>query len=318
MADKTLRIIFNGISTLWPGPPRGRDELPKKAFVLMAANVGGRHINEWNVTIPEHFPFVHVAASLLVNPPWPPDEVAITSKGEHFIYFFQDARVRIDRPKAGTPIHYLIDSKKPLAERPGSDDVASPHDIRWLADLRDLLSEPVPLKVDPTATSVGSEVAAIIELDGGELRANFSGDTTNPKTFMDAKGKVVAGLRRVLADEFIINIPYPEQTEQVTLSFQKLRKGSPVVGPKQLVLRWPQNETTLELRMDNDPKEEVSNLDTPERFDPVRLVGPALIPREDDFDLHYNLVDIPPDVQRPLPQNDIQQCDFPHCKPGTT
>jgi len=332
MADKTLRIIFSGISTLWPGPPRGEDKAPDKAFVIMAANAVKdrdgkkiKHVNEWGATIPDHSPFVHVARSLLVDPPWPSETVIVGKGGECFIYFFEDARIVIQpkpkEPKEGPRIKYFIDPEaRPLADRPGSDDVAPADDIRWLADIRDILSKPAPLKAtaNPAAASVGPEVAAVVNLDGGTLRANFPGDTVYPRPFMDKKGNVVPDFQRALADEFIIDISYPKETEQVTLLFQELREGTLAGGPPNLVLKWPDGETTLELRMGNDPKDEVRRLGTTDRFDPVRQIGPVLKPRDDDFDLHYNLLKIPDKVGRPLPQNDIHQCDFPGCKPGTT
>ena len=354
MADKTLRIIFNGISTLWPGPPRNGDETPKKAFVLMAANLqkatGKRgkeiapqktsekrvkqsnapkagdervnQINDWGTSIPDHFPFVRVARSLLIDPPLPAETVILGEGDEHFIYFFPDARVVIHpTPKPGTGIDYFIDPKRrPLADRPGSDNVAPPDDIRWLADIRDLLSESAPIKktANPAEPYLGKEVAAVVNLDGGELKANFPCASVAPKTFKDGKtGKTVPGLRRVLADEFIIDIPYSEDTDWITLEFLPLRKGTPIKEPKKLLLSWPKREKVLVVRMGNDTKDEVRRLDTPERCDPVRRTGPVLKPRDDDFDLHYNVLKIPADTGRPLPQNDIQQCDFNGCKPAT-
>ena len=68
--------------------------------------------------------------------------------------------------------------------------------------------------------------------------------------------------------------------------------------------------------MGNDPKDETSRLNTDGRFDPLRRVGPVLKPRDDDFDLHYNLLDISKG-RRILPQNDIQQCQAEGCKPKT-
>lgn len=323
MPEKTLKIIFSGITTLSPGPPRDGEKPPDRAYVVMAANfqrdsnTRGGQKSAWGTPIPDHYPFVHVAASLLVDPPTPSENVFVGEDGEHFIYFFRDARVVIyPKPKAGTRIEYFTDPRgHPLAERPGSDDVAQADDIRWLADIRDILSKPVKLKIDLAGAIDTEEVAAIVNLDGGTLRANFPGDTVNPKTFVNAKGEVVPGLRRVLADEFIMDIPCPEDTEQVTLSFEKLRADAPMSGPEKLVLKWPEGEATLKLRMGNDPKDEVRKLDTDARFDPLRLFGPVLKPREDDFDLHYNLFDIPSDVDRPVPQNDVQQCDFQGCKP---
>jgi hypothetical protein len=345
MPEKTLRIIFNGISTLWPGPPRDDESPPDKAFVIMAANEPkktsgkrgkqtrelrtnlerAKQKNDWGVTIPEHFPFVRVARSLLVDPPDPSETVILSEGGEHFIYFFRDARVVIhSTPKSETPpLVYFVDPKKrPLADRPGSDNVAPPDDIRWLADIRDILSEPAPLKktANPTEAYLGEEVAAVVNLDGGKLTANFPCATIAPKTFKDAKsGKTVAGLRRVLADEFIIEIPYSEDTDGITLEFQQLRKGKPVneaTRLKELVLDWPKSEALLVVRMGNDTKDEVRRLDTPGRFDGMRRTGPLLKPHDDDFDLHYNFLKIPKDAGRPLPQNDIQQCDFNGCKPA--
>jgi hypothetical protein len=320
MAKKTLKITFNGICTLWPGPPRNGDKTPHEAFVIMPANPDskdkwGRSANEWGAPVPEHFPFVHVAASALVKQP-PPDAV-FGAGGEHLIYFFPNARVRIDPGPEKEPLIYFTDPKRPLAERPGSDDVAPQDDIRWLADIRDVLADPPKLKPssDPTSKSIGEEVAAIVNLVGGTLKANFPGDSVNAKTFVDVKGNVVPGLKRVLADEFTIEIPYAETIEQVTLIFENLRGRTKNLG-KNLVLRWPDNETTLAIRMGNDPIDEMSRLDTESRFDPVRLVGPVLKPIDDDFDLHYNLMDIPKDA-RVLPQNDVQQCSTEGCKPKT-
>src|SRR5438270_2852210 len=230
---KTLKITFSGICTLWPGPPRDGDKTGEKAFVIMPANMkddqGGRQTNDWDAPIPDHFPFVHVASAALVDAP-PPDGVVVKcAGGEHFVYFFQNARVAIDPSPSSRGIKYYFDPKgRPLAERPGSDDVAAQDDIRWLADIRDIIPNPPPLKAssDPTGTKIGNEVAAIVNLDAGTLKANFPADSVNPKVFKDVKGNVVPGLQRVLADEFIIEIPYPAETQSVTLLFTPLREGT--------------------------------------------------------------------------------------------
>jgi hypothetical protein len=325
MDEKTLRIIVSGISTLWPGPPRNGDKPPVKAFVMMAANREresgnrGNQTNDWKMTIPDHFPFVSVDSSVLENPPAPDDRVDRKNGGD-YIYYFRDARVKIDpAPQRETLIEYFSDPTKPLADRPGSDDVAPADDIRWLADIRDILSKPSPLKktADPTAATVGDDVAAVVNLDGGTLRANFPCDSVQPKIFMDKDGKVVSGLRRVLATEFIIDIPYPKETQQVSLQFQDLRNGTSMIWPQKLVLKWPEKTNTLEVRMGNDTKDEARRLNTPQRCEPVRQDGPVLKPRDDDFDLHYNLLQID-DIARPLPQNDPHQTRFDGCKPATT
>lgn len=311
MEDRTLRIIFKGIAALLPGAPRNGEKPPNKAFVMMPANV------DEQTTIPEHVPFVFVDPDVLENPPDPDDRVGDNHR-RNYIYYFRNARVKIDRPKPGTRIEYFIDPDgRPLADRPGSDDVASANDIRWLADVRDILPQPVPLKktARPEATNIGEEVAAIVNLDGGTLKAHFPCDTVHPLAFVDEKGNVVPGSKRVLADEFMVDIPYSKETERVTISFEELKRGRAMNGPEKLVLKWPEKQTLLVVRMGNDTKREARRLDTPERCDPVREIGPVLRPRVDDFEFHYNLLEMPEGAGRPVPQNDIHQCGIDDCKP---
>jgi hypothetical protein len=238
-----------------------------------------------------------------------------------FIYFFRNARVRVDPgPQPKIPIKYTIDPTKPLDERPGSDDVAAADDIRWLADIRDIVSKPsLKNTADPTGkTDPGEDVAAVVNLDGGTLSANFPCDSAQPKTFADQQGKVVPGLRRVLATEFVIETKYPYDTASVIIWFEPLRESTRVTGPEKLVLKWSDGDSPLVVRMGNDTEDEAPRLNTPDRCEPPRQdTGPLLKPRDDDFDLHYNLLEIPGGV-RPLPQNDPHQTRFDGCKPATT
>src|SRR5437763_11271350 len=99
MADKILRIIFNGISTLRPGPPQKKDEPPpEKAFVLMAANYK-RITNDWDAPVEPHFPFVYVPESLLHGLISEPDDRVEDEKlGTCNIYYLDNARVTLDPP----------------------------------------------------------------------------------------------------------------------------------------------------------------------------------------------------------------------------
>jgi len=329
--EKTLRIIFSGISTLYPGPPMNGEKSPDKAFVLMAANPkkenGKRTKQEQQadtskLVIPEHAAFVMVDRAALENPPKPDDGSGKSDSGD-CIYYIQDARVKIAAPESQQPLSYYMDLERPLADRPGSFDVAPAGDIRWLADLRDLLPEPVPIKetADPNERFLGDEVAAVVDLDCGELRANFPCDTVAAKTFKAPDSDVVvSGFKRALATEFTLDIHYPKETKTVTLSFEALRQRTPVTGPKgdELVLKWPEGHRMLEVRMGNDTKEEVRRLNTPGRCDPRRQDGPVLKPQDPEFDLHYNVLAIPKGGERPLPQNDPRQCSADGCKPATT
>jgi hypothetical protein len=322
MADKILRFVFSGISTLYPGPPRKRNESPPdKAFVLMAANEK-QVTNDWNAPVEPHFPFVYVPESLLVDPIPEPDERADGRElGTCNIYYLVDTRVTLGIPPQEL-LDYYIDRKRDLGERPGSDDVAGEDDIRWLADIRDLLKGGVKLKSDPSAP--GPEVASIVELTGGRIKAGFPCKSVQAQTFRAASPagpQVVPGIKRVLASEFYIDMTYPERTEQVKLLLQPLRseavtkEGS---NRNELTLRWPKTGE-LVVRMGNDTKAEARLASSPERCNArVRSADgkPVLKPRDDDFFLHYQLLDLPKDALRPLPQAGPHQTDGDRCKPA--
>jgi hypothetical protein len=318
MADKTLRIIFNGISMLYPGVPRNEDEQPpKKAFVLMPANRESR-TNDWNGTIEPHFPYVYVPESSLGGLVSEPDDRVHDEKlGTCNIYYLENASVMFDPPpKPG--LHYWVDPEHGLGERPGSDDVANEDDIRWLADLRDLLAKPV-LKSDPSAP--GPEVAAVVELTGGTLKAGFSCKSVQAQTFRAAGERTIPGLKRVLASEFSIDMTYPEATRQVKLRTRPTRMGAFLTGLSlnELTLRWRENEDLLIVRMGNDTKREARLATSTKRCNArVRSSEGELIPkaRDDDFFLHYELMDVPEKVARPLPQAGPHQTDGDHCKPA--
>jgi hypothetical protein len=319
MADKILRIIFNGISTLYPGPPRTKDETPPdKALVLMAANYEGR-TNDWDAPVAPHFPFVYVPESFLGGLISEPDDRAEDSKlGRCNVYYLENARVTFDPPPPET-LHYYIDQENDLGERPGSDDVANEHDIRWLADIRDLLSGEVSLKSDPNAP--GPEVAAIVELTGGTLKAGFPCKSVQTQTFRAANGKTIQGMKRVLASEFSIDMTYPETTPQVKLRLRPLRMDAFMAGISlnELTLRWPEKGGLLVVRIGNDTKREARLASSLKRCDArLRSSDGKLVPkpRDDDFFLHYELLNIPPETARPLPQAGPHQTDGDHCKPA--
>lgn len=330
MADKILRIVFSGISTLSPGPPRGgEDPHPHKAFVLMAANRAKRK-NQFNDPIEIHTPFIYVPRSILADPIPPPAEVVEDKNlGTCHIYFIDGARVMLDK----TPrrwIDYYVDRnpkhKFGEAERPGSNNVACENDIRWLADLRDLLpkrSSALRANANPSDSQVkiGSEVAAIVELRGGTLKANFPCKSVQPKTFTSTKGGAVKGFKRVLATEFFVDMPFFEDTTTVKLLFYPLREGEAPTGIEgnELTLKWGA-AMGIEVRMGNDTKDEAKVMTSTKRCDARARTdkgAPLLVPRDNDFDLHYDLLNVPPGAVRPLPTNGPHQTHVDGCSPGT-
>jgi hypothetical protein len=327
MPDKILRITFNGISTLVPALPRSGTA--KKAFVLMAAN-RKPWPNQYNQTIEPHSPFVYVPVSALSGwiPP-PADAVEDDHLGACNIYFISDARVVIDPPPSSKGIVYFIDDRpgrrfdKDVA-RPGSDDVISEHDVRWLMNVRDVAPDSKLKKsADPSAAHAGEEVAAIVQLDGGTIKANFPCKSVQPKTFKDAVKGEVKGFKRVLASEFFIEMRYPARTRSVTLQLKPLR-ADPYehppsgIGGDELILSWG-DKATIDVRMGNDPQAEARSLRSFRRCDArSRDVGgaPVAVPRDDDFELHYELLDISASG-RPLPENGPHQTQFDGCSPAS-
>lgn len=317
MADKILKIIFSGISTLSPGPPRNKDETPNKAFVLMAANYEARK-NDWDATIEPHFPFVFVPESFLEGPPEPDEQIEDEKLGTCNIYFLKDVRVTFD-PTPEEKLHYHIDREHDLGERPGSDDVADENDIRWLADIRALLPpDQAPPRTSPDAP--GPEVAAVVELTGGTLKARFPCKSVQPQTFRAVGRPTVPGIKRVLASEFFIEMKYPEATDHVNLQIRPLRMDAPTTDISlRLTLRWPKKVGELVVRMGNDTKPEARLAASPKRCDArVRSPedAPILKPRDDDFFLHYELLNVPENGVRPLPQAGPHQTGGDGCKPA--
>jgi hypothetical protein len=323
MPNKILRIFFSGISTLSPGPPKGKAKPPKKSFVLMAANRRPRK-NDWNATVPKHSAYIFVPLANLAEPVPPPKGKPVIDEklGRCHVYLIDHARVVLDR-KPVQGIRYHIEKGKDLAERPGANNVASANDIRWLADFREIVPEHsgVRASLNPAAKSVGKEVSVVVELTGGTWKANFPCETVQPKTFKDAEGKIVKGINRVLANEFFIEIPFPANVERVKLRLKPLRANTPPAGlgpGNELTLKW-NGPDALEVRMGNDTEGEARVVTSTKRCDARFFRGkygePVVVPRDDDFFLHYQIIDVPDGVG-PLPQNGPQQTHFDGCVPG--
>src|SRR5437879_3748536 len=100
------------------------------------------------------------------------------------------------------------------------------------------------------------------------------------------------------------NMDWPSGPGRTTSRLRTTSRGWPASGP-------------LEVRMGNDTKPEVRLLTSPKRCEPRTPDDqPLLMPRDDDFFLHYELLDVPSDVGRPLPQAGPHQTSGDGCKPA--
>jgi hypothetical protein len=330
MADKILRITFNGVSTLTPGLPGKGEANPEKAFVLMAANRSVRK-NTWKADIDPHTPFIYVpVAAIGGDVPRPAESVVDDKLGPCNIYFVDHARVVFDPEPMGTLEYYVDpDPERKRGVRPGSSDVIRENDIRWLMDINEIIPDArVSAAADPRSPTVVDEVAVVVELRAGLLKANFPCKTAQPKTFRDRDSDPVPDFRRVLAAEFFIEMRFPEDTQSVALRLQRLRaraadasRDQPPAGiaGDTLILQWG-DRTAIDLRMGNDTRRETRALVSFKRCDiRTRDVNghPVAVPRDEDFELHYQVLEFE-GAARPLPQNGPHQTQFDHCSPLAT
>lgn len=328
MTEKILRITFNGICTLTPGdPPCG--ETVEKVFVLMPGNRDRRR-NNWDADVEPHAPFIYVPESIQFGQvPTPADSVNDDKFGKCNIYYVNDAKITVKSvPELVPGIQYYIDKRKNRTfenkERPGSDDVVSEHDMRWLMNVRDVVPEArVKDDAKPLGATVVPQLAVAVELTSGLLKASFPCKSVQPKTFASPNGEI-PNFRRVLATEFFIEIKFPDDTTLVSLRLDPLAGRTDKMGHAvpasgvpgdALFLQWG-DRTTIDVRMGNDTKDEARALRSFRRCDArSRTVDgrPVAVPRDEDFDLHYDLMDHV--GSRPLPQTGPYQTHVDVCDP---
>jgi len=317
--SKTLRITFSGICTRVPGHPRSGDREPEQVFVLMPAARTLKLTEDKKDQIPQHHAFIYIPAANLKEPPPPALFVDDERLGRTEVYLIDHARVRVrPRPPQQTIVHAVTDL--PLAKRPGPKDVAPEFDVRWLADMRDILPpDGLSLQLNPTASDLNEEVAMIVELPAGTITANFPCKTVQPQRFrIPADPPLIAedrvfGEERVFACEFIVAMEYPDDTESVKLVLSPLSSDVPIDGiaAKELDLVWD-TASTLDIRIGNDTLDEIVALRGIARCN-AREMPRA---RDNDFDLHYLLLG-GTTGPRPRPFNGNDQTMHNGCVPAS-
>lgn len=291
MSKKALKITFSGINTLTPAETGPETTV---AHVVMGA---WRTATPGPDGLPIHRAFVYVPEKYLSSPPLPVATVNDLQHGPTRIYYVDHARARVS-PEPATRPSYFTDGKA-IGERPGSDDVAVADDMRWLADLRDIVPSVQGFApgCDPDQDPVNSEVAMVVTLHSGLFKANFPCTTVQPQAFY-ADGVRLDIPRRVYAQEFTVEYTYEEDPGPVRLTFEPLRQDTAPTGiaGAELVLQWENDE--IELRMGNDTDGEIAAMIDLSRCD----VPQVPVTRGNDFPIHYNLVNLDPDVPRPIPE----------------
>lgn len=312
--SKTLRITFSGICTRAPGYPRNGEQEPEKVYVLMpAARDKERSVkdNDGEIRIGRHHAFIYAPVSIIAAAPEPTFPVDDEKFGLCHVYLIDHARLTFDPPPSNKITHYR--SEFDIGVRPGPAGVASEGDIRWLLDMRDLMpADSCTLKpsVDPRRPEVEESVSAVVELAGGTIRANFPCKTVQPQSFRPKPLVQQEPQERVIATEFVVEMEYPDETATVTLNAVPLRSNAAVLGlpGSKLTMRWGARPE-IDLRIGNDTVEEIEALQTIKRCNS----RPIPVDRDNDFALHFNLLNIVGDPPRPLPFNGTQQTQHNGC-----
>jgi hypothetical protein len=311
---KTLRITFSGICTRAPGHPRkdkGESE-PERVFVLMPAarTLGLTHDKTEQVAL--HHAFIYVPTANLRDPPDSTFSVDDEKFGHCDVYLIDHVRVVVHPTPPEPKIVHAVTVLR-VQNRPGSRDIAPEWDARWLADLREILPDHAVLLVDPRASSdVSAAVAMIVEFPAGTITANFPCKTVQPQEFRISPDADPIGEPRVFACEFIVTMEYPDDTTVVKLVLSPLSKDIPIDGisAAELELVWG-SEPTLEIRIGNDTLDEIVALRG------IARCNTRETPRasDNDFDLHYLLLDVPNTTPRPRPFNGDHQTMHNGCVP---
>ena len=307
---KTLRVTFSGICTRAPGYPRDGEHEPQNVYVLMPAARSGRPTRDGSGRVSRHHAFIYAPAAHLEQHPEPAFSVDDEKLGLCHVYLVDQARITFNPAPMKSIEHYV--TKKPLGERPGSRDIAPEQDVRWLVDMRDIVPTPNAVlneKSDPRRFDVQDHVAMIVELNGGVIKANFPCKTVQPQTF-DPPPSVPMD-PRVIASEFIVEMEYADSTSTVSLDVTAMasREVRGFDAPR-LVINWGPRQA-IDLRIGNDTRSEIVALQNIARCN----ARPEPMLRDNDFDLHYQLLAIADDekVDRPLPTNSSHQTQHNGC-----
>lgn len=296
--SKTLRITFSGICTLAPGFPRNGEQPPAKVHVIMPASpaadiaVDGpdtRAISRHRFFL--YAPKEHVMKSTSARVP---DFVVRDAKlsTDCEVYLMNRVHVKASRLSVN-PLRYNI-TPGSIGMSSGQPGAANKADIRWYADMREILPgvDQLSATVDPRVTALNqlaTSVAGVFELDSGRILANYPCANAGPQTFNRPGGQ--GPLQRIFAPEFVNELVYPDSVTQVTLEITSLDGD---VEPD-VTLTWG-SSSVIDVRAGNDAVDEIVEIAK------NRCGGPVTgTTTDNDFELHYRLLSNAPAAGRPVP-----------------
>jgi len=312
---KTLKIIFTGVCTFAPGIPEDPNEAISDFFVLTPAARSPRPARQkdehGNVRIvARHHAYLYVPDQFLNTVPEPAMLLRDEKLGLCNVYLMDHAKLSFDLAP-DNPVRYVVDNHLPVKDRPSDDNpnVARRNDSRWVPDSTEIFPNGARLRsdVDPRNDITNGRVTMVVHLKGGLIEANHPCNLVQPRTF---KPELVQIEPRVLAPELVVTMAFPDQTESIKLNVKRLDPDERVSGLSvgELELHWRGDEI-MQIRVGNDTLEEIVSLRNKERC----ATNADLPTAEAEFDLHYDLLEVQPGPNFPLPTRGGDEGDVGGC-----
>jgi hypothetical protein len=270
---KELRIILNGIFVLTPGP-RDVDGDPDVVTILMPAAD-------------------EPAGQIRAQHPYVVDRSGITLLRRQRLELVESA---------SNAVHYVR-----RADWDGELSAATFGDIRWLADLRDVIGEAGAIDescMPAEGKVISDRVAAVLVLKGGTFSTDFRWRSGQKQKFTGTDLPA-----RYYASEVHIDLEFDDAIESVTLKTTPLDPGGAMAQDFVIAL---DAEKRTEVYVGNDTIEEIEVLGT-DRPCPPRENDHV----DNDFALYYNLIAGEVD-QRPLPAATAGEGAVRGCAPITS
>jgi len=304
---KTLKISFSGICTFAPGvPPNPATEF-EKLFAVMPAARQPKLTKDTKGIVSRHHAYVYVPQKNLQDSSGA--ALSITKKVNNVdvvsnVYLVDHARITLDTVP-NNKVKYFQDPTKPVKGHHSDPGVAPPKDSRWVPDTREIFGSVVKLKVNPK-NNVSDVVSMVVELSGGSIESDHACNSSQKRKF---EPEIAVVEERIMNPDTVVIMEFPDATTTVTLKASKLDPGNQLIGlpATGLVLVWGGSQEIV-IRMGNDTLDEIVIVDTNRR-----CAATPVDRRDNDFDLHYEILDIPANSVRPIPVFGGGHGDFGGC-----
>jgi hypothetical protein len=301
---KKLRIYFSGISTYASTVPDANNTFERLFVIAPRARKPRLTLGEdiQKGIVARHRTFVSVPTASFDRSAQPAFSV-VEARGDCGVFLVNNARLGFSPAPMGR-CKYFTAPETEVFGWPSTDGSAPANDSRWIPSISEIFPQATPrLTFDPRGDISNAKVGMIVEVTGALLEASVPCTSVQPKTF---PGTSIPA--RVMSVDLVATMEYPDETESVKLTIDRLDDTKPAtgIGSAGLELKWPANATTMTLRMGNDTLDEIALLGSS-----GRCATDADVNIDFDFDLHYDI--LAPLTTRPLPDPSGHEGDWGGC-----